>query len=74
VWGLCSKNDRNMQDGQAARPALKLEELELESPVVPHKKSNIPLIVAISVGIALCCACVILVVVTVPGLFLFDWH
>jgi hypothetical protein len=62
-----------MQDGQTARPALKLEELEMESPVVPQKKSNIPVIIAISVGVALCLGCIILVVSVGLGLSLFNY-
>jgi capsular polysaccharide biosynthesis protein len=62
-----------LQDGQLARPALKLEELETESPIVPKRKLNIPLIVAICVGVGLCCACIILVLTTGLGLSLLDF-
>lgn len=43
------------------------------SPVVSTRKSNIPLIVVISLGMGLCCASITLIVVAVPGLLLLDF-
>jgi hypothetical protein len=65
--------DIYVQDGLTARPALETKEQDMEIPSMPRKKSNIPLIVAISLGVALCLGCIILVVVTGLGLSLFNY-